>query len=422
MRNPTAQIKGLARAAAGGEKAPGRDGAGVSMNIEPPTRFYGEAQAIDPTDGRPAWLGRIPWLFVIIVAVPTVIAAIYYLLIASPMYVSEARFVVHERSEGAPALGSVLQSVGQSFGVSFGESATEAFEVQDYMKSRDAVADLSRTDRLRALVARPEGDFWARFPKPFENPSLENLHRAYQRFVTVGYDSQTGISTLRVTAFRPTDAQNLANALLADGEALVNRLNERAMADAVSQAQRQVIEAERLSVDRQTILTNFRNRERMIDPERSAAEDLGLVGKLEAELATMRADRAGLAASAPESPQLPILDRRIAAFAVQLEGERSRIAGQSDSLAPTVGEYEELTLQRDMAVKTLEVAVASLESARIDARRKQLYLEPVVSPNLPDKATRPRRLLNVLTVLLTTFVAYAILSLIIAGLREHRQQ
>jgi capsular polysaccharide transport system permease protein len=160
----------------------------------------------------------------------------------------------------------------------------------------------------------------------------------------------------------------------------------------------------------------------MIDPERSAIEDLGLVGKLEAQLATMRADRAGLAASAPESPQLPVLDRRITAFAAELETERSRIAGQSDSLAPTVGEYEELALQRDLAVKTLEAAVASLESARIDARRKSLYLERVVSPNLPDKPTRPRRLLNVFTVLCATLVAYSILSLIIAGLREHRQQ
>jgi capsular polysaccharide transport system permease protein len=393
------------------------------MNIEPPIRFYGGAQELEAEDERRTWVAKVPWLFVVIVAIPTLIAAIYYLLIATPMYVSEARFVVRSRAEGGtPALGSVLQSVGQSFGVSFGESATDAFEVQDYMKSRDAVEDLSRAVNLRALFARPEGDFWARFPRPFEGDSFENLYRSYDRFVTVGYDSQTGISVLRVTAFRPGDAQEIAKTLLFGGEVLVNRLNDRAMADAVAQAQRQVAEAQQLSVASEATLTNFRNQERMIDPDRSSVADLELVGRLETQLASMRAERAGLAASAPESPQLPILDRRITAFAAQLDGERSRIAGQSDSLAPKVGEYEQLSLQRDLAVKTLEGAVSALESARIDARRKQLYLERVVSPNLPDKSTRPRRLRDILTVLVATFVAYGILALVLAGLREHRQQ
>jgi capsular polysaccharide transport system permease protein len=392
------------------------------MNIEPPTRFYGVAPALDTVDERPSWIGKVPWLFIVIVAVPTLIAAIYYLLIAAPMYVSEARFVVRSRAEGQAGLGTALQSIGQSFGVSFGESATDAFEVQDYMKSRDAVADLARAGNLRAIVDRPESDVWARFPRPFEGTSFENLYRAYKRFVTVGYDSQTGISTLRVTAFRPGDAQALARDLLLGGEALVNRLNDRAMADAVVQAQRQVEEAQQLSIASESTLTNFRNQERMIDPNRSSVADLELVGRLETQLASMRAERAGLAASAPESPQLPVLDRRITAFAAQLEGERARIAGQSDSLAPKVGEYEQLSLQRDIAVKTLESAVGALESARIDARRKQLYLERVVSPNLPDKSTRPRRLRDIGTVFLATFAAWAILSLVIAGLREHRQQ
>jgi capsular polysaccharide transport system permease protein len=393
------------------------------MSIEPQTGFYGEAPTRDGVEEGPAWWGRVPWLFVALVAVPTLVVVIYYLLLAAPMYVSEARFVVRSRSEGGPAaLGSVLQSVGQSFGVSFGQSATDAFEVQEYMKSRDAVAGLVRTANLRAIVDRPEGDFWARFPRPFEGTSNESLFKAYRRFVTVGYDSQTGISTLRVTAFRAGDAQALANGLMSAGEVLVNRLNDRAMADAVAQAQRQVSEAEAQGFAAQATLTSFRDRERMIDPDRSSVADLELLSKLETQLATMRAERAGLAASAPDSPQLPILDRRITAFAAQLDGERSRVAGQPDSLAPKVGEYEQLTLQRDLAVKTLESAVASLESARIDARRKQLYLERVVSPNLPDKATEPHRLKDIFLVFVVTIVGYAIISLVSAGLREHRQQ
>jgi capsular polysaccharide transport system permease protein len=119
---------------------------------------------------------------------------------------------------------------------------------------------------------------------------------------------------------------------------------------------------------------------------------------------------------------LPVLDRRIGAYEAQLEAERTRGAGQADSLAPKIGEYERLTLERDIAVKSLESAVASLEAARVEARSKQLYLERVVPPNIPDRAEQPRRLTSVLTVLISALVAYAIISLVSAGFREHRQQ
>jgi capsular polysaccharide transport system permease protein len=368
-------------------------------------------------------LGQIkkwPWLFLIVVVMPILATSVYYLIVAAPMYVSEARFVVRERDHPATtaALGTVLQSVG----LNMGENQTDAYEVHEYMQSRDAVEALVRSHHLRAVLDRPEADFLARFPRPFERASFENLYENYKRFVLVGYDANTGISTLRVEGFRPADAREIADALLAGGEALVNKLNARAAADAVDEARRQVVEAEDQSLRAQAVLTAFRTRERLIDPDRASVAGLDLLGKLEAQLVTMRAERAGLAASAPESPQLPVLDRRIDAFEAQLDAERLRIAGQNNSLAPKMSEYEQLALQREFAVKSLAAAETALETARIDARRKQLYLERVVSPNLPDKAERPRRLLAILTVVITCLLAYGTVSLILAGLREHRQK
>jgi capsular polysaccharide transport system permease protein len=365
-------------------------------------------------------LARIPWLFVGMVVAPTLAAAIYFLFIAAPLYVSEAQFVVHTRDSNPTSnLGSKLQSVGVSLG---SQSETDAYEVQQYMVSRDAVATLDRELGLRRMLARPEADLLERFPRPFEGTTFENLYRGYKRFVQVGLDSQTEISTLRVRAFRPADAQAMANALLNRGEALVNRLNDRAMADSVAQALRQVSEAEVRLDQVQAELTSFRNHQQLVDPDRTSAAGVEILGKLETDLASLRAERAGLAASTPESPQLPVIDRRIAAYQVQLDLERARQAGEADSLAPKVSEYERLTLERKLAGDAMEAAVAGLESARLDARRQQIFLERVVNPDLPDKAMAPKRLLTVLTVLISSLLLYGIVSLVIAGLREHHQR
>ena len=130
---------------------------------------------------------------------------------------------------------------------------------------------------------------------------------------------------------------------------------------------------------------------------------------------------AGWCASAPRSPLLSALDDKIRAFQAQLDAERARMAGETNSLAPKVGEYDELVLDREFASKMLETAAVSLESARLEAQRQQLYLERVVNPNRPDKALEPHRLKSIAMVLATCLMAYAIIALVVAGLREHRQ-
>lgn len=335
------------------------------------------------------------------------------------MYVSEARFVVRTPSQSQPfALGSVLQGVGLG---GFGGGDENAFVVHEYVMSRDAVTNLEQKHNLRAILARPRFDFLARFPRPFQRAHFEDLYREYPRFVTVGYDSLSGISRLRVRAFRPMDAANLANALLDGGEAVINRLNDQANADAVVDAHRQVVEAEVRVVASEAALTQFRNREKVIDPTRSSLADLDLVGKLEAQLATLKADRNSLAASAPNSPQLVVLDRQIAAFKAQIDIERDKMTGDSASLAPKIGEYERLMIERDFAAKELTAVSATLETAREEARRKRLYLQRIVPPNVPDTALLPMRLLSVGMVLVSSFLIYGTVVLVIAGLKEHGQ-
>jgi len=358
-------------------------------------------------------------LFFFIVLIPTALAAIYYGLIAAPVYVSEARFVVRSPSQPqAMGLGTILQGAGLG---GFAAGDTNIYAVHAYIMSRTAVADLERRHDLRGILAQPKLDFLARFPRPFQRANFEDLYREYPRFVTVGYDGLTGISVLRVQAFRATDAANLAAALLDGGEAVVNRLNDRAASDALSDARRQVAESEIRVVDSEAALTQFRNRERVVDPSRASLAGLDVTGKLEIQLDTLRAERDALAASAPASPQLAVLDRQIHAFEAQMGAEQAKMAGDSSSLAPKIGLYERLVLDREFAAKEQTVTSTALEEARDEVRRKRLYLERIVPPNIPDTALLPKRLFSVAMVFITALLIYATVALVVAGLKEHGQ-
>lgn len=365
---------------------------------------------------KPAWWRRIPIGLIVIVGVPTLLAMMYYLLIASPRYVSEARFVVRTPGQGVPSsLGLALQGVGISSGQS------DAFVVHEYISSRDGLRDLTRQYDVAAMLNRPGTDAFSRYPRFGESETFEGLYKGFDRFMVVGYDSSTGLSTLRVEAFRPKDAQAMAEALLVGGERLVNRLNARSSTDAVAEAEAGREQARTRLAEAQQQLTAFRNREQFIDPALSAREGSELIGGLLATVAQLRAERAQVSSEAPSSPQLPTIDSRIAAYEGQIAAERAKIAGNSGSLAPKIGAYEDLQTQREFAERELASATSALLLAEQAAQRQNLYLERVVSPSLPDEPGQPNRWLAILMVFSSALLVYGVGWLIWAGVREHRQ-
>src|SRR5207244_8496607 len=138
--------------------------------------------------------------------------------LASDLYLSEVKFVVHGPAKGpSSALSAMLASASSS------TVSEDTYAVHEYLMSRDAVRRLEREDDLRILFGRPEGDLITRFPGVwFWRKDFEALYKAYSRFISVEVASGSGVSTLQVKAYRPEDAQRIASALLTFSEQLVN--------------------------------------------------------------------------------------------------------------------------------------------------------------------------------------------------------
>lgn len=383
--------------------------------------YLGKPELEGPRTRRSAtgFLRRVPLAFLLVVVAPTVLAAVYFMLFASPRYVSEAQFVVRAQdSQSTPAvgLGVALETVGLS------TAATDSYIVHEYMTSRDGLNDLKARMDVEAMLGKAPLDFIERYPRPFSGRTNEDLYNAFQRFLTVGYDSTNGISTLRIEAFTPRDSEAMAEGLLSGGEALVNALNARAERDAIAAAATRRDNALRQLQEAQTALTAFRTREGIVDPEVTVTESAELTGTLSTTLAQLRAERAQIAAEAPQSPQLASIDNRIRAYERQLAAERARIAGQAGSLASKVGDYQSLLLNQEIADRELAAATTALLTAQQTADRQKLYLERVSGPSSPDKATEPKALRAILLVFATMLLIYGLGWLIWAGVREHRQE
>jgi len=349
-----------------------------------------------------------------IVGLPTLIAGVYFFAIASDLYSSEVKFIVRGPNKApVSAISAMLSSSAPAV-------SEDTFAVHEYITSRDAVRRLEREVDLRALLSRPEGDLITRFPGLwFWRKDFEQLYWAYQRFVSIDKDNNSGVTTLLAKAYRPEDAQRLARALLEFSEQLVNQLNERARQDAIGAFQREVNETEQQISHIQTELTAYRIQQNMLDPRTAALGPVELLAQMNAQQTNARAQLAELIKNSPSSPQIPLIQTRIASLDKLISEQRGKITGGNNSVATALTEYERLDVQKLLAEKTLASALTSLESAKLEAQKQQLYLETIAQPNLADYPLYPKRAISFATVVVSCLLAYGIAWLLIASVREH---
>ncbi len=357
-------------------------------------------------------------LFVATVLVPTLLAALYYGVLASDIYVSESRFIVRSpQKQQTGGLGALLQGTGFS---GFARAQDDVYTVHDYMLSRDALGLLDEKLDLRSAFSDDRIDRLNRFPALDFDDSFEALHRYYQKRVVVNLDTLSSISTLTVTTFSADKARQMNELLLEAAEQLVNKLNERGRQDLIRFAAAEVAEAERKAKEAALALAVFRNQQAVVDPERQTTIHLQQISKLQDELILTKTQLAQLQAFTPDNPQLPALQVKARTLQAEINAEIAKVSGGRSSLTNKAAEFQRLALEREFADRQLAAALVSLEQARNEAQRKQLYLERIVQPNLPDVATEPRRLRSFLAVVALGLVLWGILSMLIAGVREHQ--
>jgi capsular polysaccharide transport system permease protein len=359
--------------------------------------------------------------FVLCVALPTILAAVYYIWFASDQYVVEWRYAVRDSST-ATSTSAAASAMTSLLGTSTSASVPENYMVTEYIKSEQAVIDLEKRIGLRSLYSRPSIDFLSRFD---DRLPVERLVRYWENMISASYDSITGTAGVEIRAFTPQDAYLIATTLIDLTEDLVNEVAQRPQREAVRYAEAEVARAEERLRKVRADLTEYRNKASVIEPNSGVVLSNATVATtLRQTISQYQSDlgnliRGGLS---QDAAQVQALRRRITAVQDQLRQVESEIAKSGDGnqpLAQVVGRYEELDLERQFAQALLTSTVQSLEQARSNAVARRLFILPFVRPALPESSTYPKRLVAILTVAGASAMLWTIALLIGRSIREH---
>lgn len=367
------------------------------------------------------WLMLLSFLFLVVV--PSAAGIFYLYERAADQYHSTVGFSVHSEDGGSALDGfGGLLTAGNSAG------ASDSDILYEFIRSQQLVEEIDRDLDLSTIFNKPQRD-------PIftlgENPTIEELHFYWTWMVSLAYDSGTGIIEVEARAFTDEDAHAIAQAVVKRSTDLINDLSREARQDAIRFAAQDLDEAETRLRDVRRQIRSFRDTQQQIDPTADIEQLMGVVRALEGQLANMLIDRDVLIKQVgPDDSRVRVLDRRLDATQRQIELEKSKVglgsgtqdqgAGSGSGLAGTVGDYEELVMDREFAEQAYVAVLAAYTEARAEARRKHRYLATHVGPTYPQEPLYPRRWLLSIALIFVLVVGWLVTVLVVFNVRQGR--
>lgn len=349
----------------------------------------------------------------VFVGLPTLIAAFYYSMLATPLYATKSEFVIQQaESPAAGGLGGLFS--GTQFATS-----QDSIAVQGYLQSREAMLRLDGSLGFRRSFADPSVDALQRLE---DAGSIEAAYKIYQKNVKIAYDPTEGIIKLEVSAPDPELSAAWSRELISYAEEQVNHLSERLRSDSMKGALDSYQEAESKLLAAQDRVLKLQEANKVLSSQVEVSLVSSQITGLETQLSQDRLSLAQMLSNPnPNRARVEPVQRRIATLEEEIRLLRARLTGDGtggQSLARVQSEL--LVAETDVATRQLmlQQAAQQMESARIEANRQQRYLSLSVSPVAPDVASYPRAFENTAVALLIFAGIYLMVALTASILRE----
>ncbi|OCX65363.1 capsule biosynthesis protein [Thioclava sp. SK-1] len=347
------------------------------------------------------------------VFLPTLAAAYYYYVMATPMYATKTEFVI-QKADG-------LGGAGMSSLFSGTQLATnqDSVTVQSYLQSRDAML---RLDADQGFKAQFQQDFIDPLQRLDPDASNERAYKLYKRNVKIGYDPSEGVVKMEVVAPEPEESKNFSEALISYAEEQVDQLTSRLREDQMKGARESYADAERKVFDAQSKVLTLQEQVGIIDPVSESSLVMSQVSAFETQLQQKRLELGQLQDNTrPNAARVAGVQGDIARLETLISNLRSQLTQRTSdtaSLASVTGDLRIAEAELQTRQLLLSQAAQQMETARIEANKQVRYLEMGVRPVAPDEPTYPRSFENTLVAFLIFSGIYLMLSLTASILRE----
>jgi capsular polysaccharide transport system permease protein len=359
----------------------------------------------------------LKYLFLVVVLIPTFLAVIYYLFIASDIYVSQSKFSIYSDKNSVPTLDpSNVASLALSSPMN-SNNLEQLLITSEYIKSYDSLQKLNQRVNLFNIYSKDKSLF---SNVPDVNSNKEEFLDYYLDMIEVKVNRDASLLDIRVKAFNSEDANFVMQNLNKIVEDFVNEMMERVEQNRLAQANRFVDNAEARIAENQLKLSDFSIRNGTVDPTEKIQVKLALIQTLEerkAELMIQKSESKSLVSSS--SISMKNLDKKIQNLNSLISQTKLELVQIQDNQGDLIREFEKLKLEEEFAKEEYKLTLLNLQETIKNNSSQDKFIVEVLKPTIPDIAAEPERFIEILKIFIISLLSASILILIVASIRDH---
>jgi len=347
--------------------------------------------------------------------IASVLAAVYWLAVASDRYVSEAHVII-QRTDLA---GGQPMDISSLLGGAGGNRADQLL-LRDYLLSVDMLKKLDATLNLRAHYSNTARDLVSRMWS--QGIAMEWFYRHYLSRVSVEFDDYAGVLMIKAQGYDPRTAHAISALLVSEGERFMNHMAQSLAQDQVTFLEQQVGRMNERAMQARQALLRYQNKKGLVSPQATAENIAGIVARLEAQRTEQQTQRSALQAYlVPSHSSIVQANQQIAAVEKQISQEQARLTSATgNTLNLTVEEFQRLEMEASFAQDVYRTALVALEKGRIEATRSIKKVSVIQAPTQPEYPVEPRRYYNTLVFMLVALLLAGVAHLLTSIVRDHK--
>ena len=354
---------------------------------------------------------------ILLIVIPWLIYAFYLSTFASPKYESISHLVV-KSADGANSFDAsslLMSSVTATTG------ANNSQLVVAFVQSMDMLDYLESTIKLRSHYSSDSADFISRLP---DINSREAFYAYYIDNMDISIDTSNSVIKLSVRAYDPEYAQLISKTIVKRAEQFINEISNNLAKSRLAFAQSEHDIVEDKLQQAKLALINFQSKYNVLDPTAEGAAFQQIAFSLEATLAQKQAELSTLAGiMSATAPEIVSLKRQIKALEQQITEQKTKINDTQGndaklSINQLMAQYSNLQVQVELALQAYGSSLMTLENARVDTYQQLQHLVTVESPTLPDDATYPKVIYNLVLLGVLLSMAFIAIRIVVATIRE----
>ena len=338
-----------------------------------------------------------------------------YWIFASDRYVSNATIIIQRTDNIAHAgidLGAILGGGG-------GANRPDQLLLREYILSVDMLHKLDKALDLRTHFSDSAWDAISRMW--FHDTPIERFHKYYLSRVHAEYDDYSGVLRIRVQAFTPQMAHDMAQAIVTEGERYMNELGHQLARAQVTFLEAQITTAHAQALEASQAFLDFQNQKGLVSPQATSASIHTIIASLEEQRTKLQTQIASLPRSlSTNHPNVLMLQQALKAVKQQIAQEQAKLASTSGKpLNSLVAQEQTLSMDLNFKQDIYKTALVALEVGRTDATRTLKQVSILQNPVLPEYPEEPRRLYGFTATAFLAALAMGIATLIQAIILDH---